>query len=60
MAPSIYKFLYFYQKYLGKSARLEFTLGNKLFIAFPKWETIIHCFSEMGKEISLFSSKRKR
>ena len=41
--------LYFYQKYLGKSACFDFTLGNKQFIAFLKWEKKFHCFSQKGK-----------
>ena len=36
------------KKYLGKSARLDFKLGNKQFIAFLKWEKKVHCFSQMG------------
>ena len=52
--------LYFYQKYLGKSARLDFTLGNKQFIAFLKWEKKVHCFSQMGNNNSVLFSNGKR
>ena len=52
--------LYFYQKYLGKSARLDFTLGNKQFIDFLKWEKKVHCFSLKGNKSSLLFSNGKR
>ena len=45
---------------LGKSARLDFTLGNKQFIAFLKCEKKVHCFSQMGNNSSLLFSNTKR
>ena len=49
-----------YQKYLGKSARFDFTLGNKQLIAFLKWEKKVYCFSQMGNNSSLLFSNGKR
>ena len=52
--------LQFYQKYLGKSARFDFILGNKKLIAFLKWEKNVYCFSQMGNNSSLLFSNGKR
>ena len=70
MAHSFYKFYTFAKSIQEKvqdfishqetNNSLLFSNGKRKFIAFPKWETIVHCFSQMGKEISLFFSKGKR
>ena len=52
--------LQFYQKYLGKTARFDFTLGNKQLIAFLKWEKNVYCFSQMENNILLLFSDGKR
>ena len=52
--------LQLYQKYLGKSTRFDFTLGNKQLIAFLKQEKKIYCFSQMGNNSSLLFSNGKR
>ena len=39
---------------------LLFSNEKRKFIAFLKWEKEVHYFSQMGKEISLLFSKRKR
>ena len=46
--------------YLGKSERIDFTLGNKQLIAFLIWEKKVYCFSQMRNNSSLLFSNGKR